>query len=234
MCLAIGYDVIRVKVLSEFETRCAQNQWMIEVDLLPWCIKGDLKFQKLVYMSLLAVLMMMSSNGNISALRALCERNPPFTGGFHSQRTATRSFDLLFDVRLNKRLYKQSRFRWFETSWRSLSRHCNVCMTLQTHCSIVIPFVLASNYLDQLRLKIGIALWYSRGVTTPDMLKVFISKLYQIYHRFRNKSKQGAQTSTNTRFEECKTVWLRSEQSSHSYTKIIKRPADLILGFAPS
>ena len=37
-----------------------------------------------------------------------------------------RSFDVFFDLRLNKRLSKQSRCRWFETSSRSIWRHCKV------------------------------------------------------------------------------------------------------------
>ena len=49
-----------------------------------------------------------------SALPALCERNPPVTGRFPSQRPVTRSFDIFFDLRLNKRLSKQSKLRWFE------------------------------------------------------------------------------------------------------------------------
>ena len=36
-----------------------------------------------------------------------------------------RSFDVFFDLRLNKRLSKQSRHRWLETPSRSLWRHCN-------------------------------------------------------------------------------------------------------------
>ena len=43
-----------------------------------------------------------------SALLALCEGNQPATGEFPSQRPVTRSFDDLFDLRLNKRLSKQS------------------------------------------------------------------------------------------------------------------------------
>ena len=39
----------------------------------------------------------------------------------------TRSFDVLFDLRLNKRLSKQSWGWWSETSPRSLWRQCNVC-----------------------------------------------------------------------------------------------------------
>ena len=66
---------------------------------------------------------MTSSNGNIF----LCEGNPPSTSGFPSQRPVTRSLDVFFDMRLKKRLSKQSRHRRFETPWRSLRRHCNEC-----------------------------------------------------------------------------------------------------------
>ena len=37
----------------------------------------------------------------------------------------TRIFDVFFDLRLNKRLSKQSRHLWFETPSHSLWRHCN-------------------------------------------------------------------------------------------------------------
>ena len=37
-----------------------------------------------------------------SALLALCARNSPVTGEFPSQRPVTRSFDVFFDLRLNK------------------------------------------------------------------------------------------------------------------------------------
>ena len=39
----------------------------------------------------------------------------------------TRSFDVFFDLCLDKRLNKQSKRRWFKTPSRSLWRHCNVC-----------------------------------------------------------------------------------------------------------
>ena len=57
--------------------------------------------------------MMTSSNGNI------------FPGEFPAQRPVTRSFDVFFELRLNKRLSKQSWDWWFETLSRSLWRHCN-------------------------------------------------------------------------------------------------------------
>ena len=45
------------------------------------------------------------------------------TGDFPSQMPVTRSFDVFVDLRLNKRLGKQLRRRWFETLSRSLWRH---------------------------------------------------------------------------------------------------------------
>ena len=42
-----------------------------------------------------------------SALLALCEGNPPVTGGFPSLKPVTWSFDAFFDLRLNKRSNNQ-------------------------------------------------------------------------------------------------------------------------------
>ena len=61
-----------------------------------------------------------------SALLALCTGNSSGTGEFPSQRPVTQSFDIFFDLHLNKRLSKQSWGWWFETPSRSLWRHCNV------------------------------------------------------------------------------------------------------------
>ena len=55
-----------------------------------------------------------------STLQALCEGNPSVAGGFPSQRLVTRRFDVFFDLRLNKRLSKQSRHHWLVTPPRSL------------------------------------------------------------------------------------------------------------------
>ena len=43
-----------------------------------------------------------------SALLAICAENSPVPGEFPTQRPVTRSFDVFFDLRLNKRLSKQS------------------------------------------------------------------------------------------------------------------------------
>ena len=60
-----------------------------------------------------------------SALLALCAGNSPVTGEFPSQRPVSQSFDILFHLRLKKRLSKQSRRRWFQTPLCSLWRHWN-------------------------------------------------------------------------------------------------------------
>ena len=60
-----------------------------------------------------------------SALLAICAGNSPVTGEFPAQRPVTQSFGVFFDLRLNKRLSKQSRRRWLDTPWHSSWRHCN-------------------------------------------------------------------------------------------------------------
>ena len=59
------------------------------------------------------------------ALQAICAGYSPVTGEFPAQRPVTRNFDVFFNLRLNKRLSKQSWGWWFETPSCSLWRHCN-------------------------------------------------------------------------------------------------------------
>ena len=49
----------------------------------------------------------------LSALLAICAGNSPVPGDFPTQRPVTRSFDVFFDLRLHKRLNKQSPGWWF-------------------------------------------------------------------------------------------------------------------------
>ena len=56
---------------------------------------------------------------------AICAGNSPVTGEFPARRPVTRSFDAFFDLRLNKRLSKQSWCGWFESLSRPLWRHCD-------------------------------------------------------------------------------------------------------------
>ena len=58
-----------------------------------------------------------------SALLAICAGNSSVAGEFPAQRPVMRSFDVFFDLRTNKRLSKQWRGWWFETTWCPLWRH---------------------------------------------------------------------------------------------------------------
>ena len=60
-----------------------------------------------------------------SALLALCAGNSPVSGEVPAQMPVTRSFDVFFDLCLNKRLRKQSWDWWFETLSSPLGRHSN-------------------------------------------------------------------------------------------------------------
>ena len=69
-----------------------------------------------------------------SALLAICAGNSPVP----TQRPVTRSFDDFFDLRLKKRLSKQSWGWWFETQSLPLWRHCNEA----NMCICVFPLFL--------------------------------------------------------------------------------------------
>ena len=69
--------------------------------------------------------MMTSSNGNIFRVTGPLCGEFTGTGEFPTQRPVTRSFDVYFDLGLNKRLSKQPWGWWFETPSWSLWRQCN-------------------------------------------------------------------------------------------------------------
>ena len=74
-----------------------------------------------------------------SVLLAICAGNSPIPGEFPAQRPVTRSFDVFFDLRLNKQLSKQSWGWWLETLLRPLWRQCNAC---EKCCSVDYKFVI--------------------------------------------------------------------------------------------
>ena len=69
-----------------------------------------------------------------SALLAICAENSPVNGEFPAQRPVTRSFNVFFDLRLNKRLGKQSWVSWFKMLSRSWWRQCNVFYISWSYC----------------------------------------------------------------------------------------------------
>ena len=79
-----------------------------------------------------------------SMLLALCAQNLLVTGEFPAPRPVTRSFDVLFDLHLNKLLSKPSRCWWFEMPSCSLWSCCNDIMksdqpNLSVHCVRISP-----------------------------------------------------------------------------------------------
>ena len=68
---------------------------------------------------------------------------------------ATRSFDVFFDLRLDKRLSKQSWGWWFGTQSRPLCRHCNVVVyswnSVQVNCTHTfnVPLLASSKNIDE-------------------------------------------------------------------------------------
>ena len=65
-----------------------------------------------------------------SASLSICAGNSPVPGEFPAHRPVTRGFDVVFDLRLNKRLSKQSWGSWFKTPSCPLWRHSSA-----TSCS---------------------------------------------------------------------------------------------------
>ena len=74
------------------------------------------------------------------ALLASCAGNTPVSGEFPTQRPVSRGFDIFFDLRLNKRLSKQSWGWWFETLSCSSWRHCNMYSNIRGRALFTVNF----------------------------------------------------------------------------------------------
>ena len=86
-------------------------------------------------------IMMTSLNGNIFRVTGPLFGKFTGPGEFPAQRPVTRSFDVFFDLRLNKRLSEQSWGWWFETLSRPSWRHRNAMR--QWCVASMIPTLLA-------------------------------------------------------------------------------------------
>ena len=87
-----------------------------------------------------------------SALLAICAGHSPVPGECPTQRPVTRSFDVYFDLRPNKRLSKQSLGWWFETLSPPLWPHRNVCIIIQKVRFVCIQLEIRtwlSSFLDE-------------------------------------------------------------------------------------
>ena len=147
------------KFLSDFRHKCSCQttlvrmieKWKVALDNCKngkhSCCRLQEAFNSLPYVLLIATLtaygMDIKSSKLIStwwrhqmetfsALLVICAGNSPVLGEFPTQRPVMWSFDVFFDLRLNKRLSKQSWGWWFETLSRPLWCHRNAY--LFNHC----------------------------------------------------------------------------------------------------
>ena len=112
------YDM---ETLSALPILCGGNHWLLQDSPHRYSISH----------------MMTSSNGNIFRVTGpLCGE---FTGPgeFPTQRPVMRSFDVNFDLRLNKPLSKQSWGWWFETLLCPLWRHSNEEICTRFCCALL-------------------------------------------------------------------------------------------------
>ena len=110
-----------------------------------------------------------------STLLVICAGNSPVPGEFPAQRPVTRSFDVFFDLRLNKRLSKQSWGWWFDSLSRILWRHCNeydsTCTSTETE---ILSFWL--NFHQWLHRKLS-----SGAISNGRFVKMTTFLVQQIY-----------------------------------------------------
>ena len=116
-----------------------------------------------------------------SALLALCAGNSPVPGEFPAQRPVTRSFDVFFDLRLNKRLSKQPLGWWFETPAWSLWRHRN-----GGHSVLIIMGILACTELSSWIILPRTSSFFATSKSTPEWNKLYFrfchSLVYVLKH----------------------------------------------------
>ena len=121
--------------------------------------------------------MMTSSNGNIFRVTGpLCGE---FTGPgeFPTQRPVTRSFHVFFDLRLNKRLSKQSWGWWFETLSCPLWRHGNV----HRFQSVLVKVVVCSD-IWVIAVKLWCVYLWSRSVDIHNLVLNLVWICYIHFH----------------------------------------------------
>ena len=102
------------------------NWWPLFISLLNyqygcmhfWLTMGQ--FNKAVVVVCLNICMLTSSDGNILSVTGRLRGESTGHQWIPIQRPVTQSMGVFFDVSLHKRMHRQSRCRWFKTSWRSL------------------------------------------------------------------------------------------------------------------
>ena len=163
-----------------------------------------------------------------SALLALCEGKPPV---FPSQSPVTWSFDVFFDLRLNKRLGKQSRRRWFETPSRSLWRHyrdetqqnttqqsATGCKLWWMICNLRHGIWSLETFIDTLSILSAMCKFSQSVIMERVNLYIFICYVYT------NKDQQfrhlGGLSTISLHHEIYSPVDIRCTNLDHEYTQI--------------
>ena len=139
-----------------------------------------------------------------SALLDICAGNSPVPGEFPTQRPVTQSFNVFFDLRLNKRLSKQSWGWWFETLSRPLWRHLmsplgrmrpssghNVerCMSLPlTSLKMIKGLFPPSSKETRFRFVRPAACITNLPTCQKHLRGLFQMKIYQMYYMYVHKS----------------------------------------------
>ena len=118
-------------VVIQFQRKlhCICIQWRVGVGSWMWLMTWECAIYRLKIW--LSTLRLRHNDCNIacgtfSVKLAICAGNSPVPNEVPTQRPVMRSFDVFFDLHLNKRLSNQSLGWWFETLWRPLWRQCNV------------------------------------------------------------------------------------------------------------
>ena len=114
-----------------------------------------------------------------AALLAICSENSPVPGEFHTQRPVTWSFDVYFDLCLNKRLSKQSWGWWFETLSSTLWCHRNGLFCYMQKSHGIILYIIEHDKI----------LWYKHNVFHFDNWNCWCNnfigvQIIAMYHRW--------------------------------------------------
>ena len=152
-----------------------------------------------------------------SALLAICAGNSPVTGELPAQRPVTRSFDIFFDLRLNKRLSKQWWGWWFEAPSRLIWRHCNDSQNIVNIFIDPVAFKVTANTQDIIGLPHSV-----RGDTLVHMyVRHTLSVRIIIYHVLIHTVAGKIWLSFDLHFYifTCKSIWIQtSKQKCLTYS----------------
>ena len=122
---------------------------------------------------------MMSSNGNIFRITGHCAGNSPVAGEFPPQRPVTRSFDVFFDLYVNKRLSKQSWGLWFETPSRSYDLNVMNMPDCHSHLAAMMFHI----YSFKVAL-VMLLIWWSVSIEYYRMIPpVILPWWYEVMHQ---------------------------------------------------